>query len=132
MARLGQLERRVMDVLWGAMGSPLTVREVAEELPDHAYTTVLTVLDRLRRKQLVRRSEDGRAHRYEAVASHGAYTAELMHEALGTAPDREAVLVRFAETVSPAEASLLRAALADARPGGKAPGGSRPRRGRRL
>ena len=113
MARLGQLERRVMDVLWASPASALTVREVSAQLPDHAYTTVLTVLDRLRHKQLVHRTKDGRAHRYAAVASREVYTAELMHEALGTAPDRAAVLVRFAETVSSSEAVVLREALAN-------------------
>jgi hypothetical protein len=39
--------------------------------------------------------------------------AELMVEALGSAQDRRAVLVRFAEVVSPEEAVVLRQALAD-------------------
>ena len=43
MAPLGELERRVMDVLWGSMGAPLTGRQVADQLPDRAYTTVLTI-----------------------------------------------------------------------------------------
>jgi predicted transcriptional regulator len=111
MARLGRLERKVMDVLWASLGTERTVREVAGELPDHAYTTVLTVLDRLRHKQLVRRTKAGRAHRYAAVAGPEAYTVELMNEALDTAPDREAVLVRFAETVTSAESLVLREAL---------------------
>jgi predicted transcriptional regulator len=111
VAGLGELERKVMDVLWGSMGTGLTVRQVAEELPSHAYTTVLTVLDRLQRKQMVRRTKDGRAHRYVAAASREAYTAELMMEALGGAPDRDAVLVRFAETVTVSEAEVLRQAL---------------------
>ncbi|MGH9091958.1 MAG: BlaI/MecI/CopY family transcriptional regulator [Acidimicrobiales bacterium] len=113
MARLGQLERRVMDVLWSSPAGGLTVREVGAQLPDHAYTTVLTVLDRLHRKDVVRRTRDGRAHRYTPVASREAYTAELMHEALGTSPDRGAVLVRLAETVDPADAAALRQALGD-------------------
>jgi predicted transcriptional regulator len=111
MARLGELERKVMDVLWGSMGAPLTVRQVAEELPGYAYTTVMTVLDRLHRKHMVERTKDGRAHRFAAVASRESYTAELMHEALGTAPDRHAVLVSFAQAVTPAEARVLRRAL---------------------
>ena len=72
---------------------------------------MLTVLDRLERKGLVRRVRDGRAHRYAAVAGRDAYTAALMHEALGSAPDPDAVLVRFAETVTPEEATILRQAL---------------------
>lgn len=114
MTRLGELERRVMDELWSSMGTERTVREVAEHLPTHAYTTVLTVLDRLERKGLVRRSRDGRAHRYAAAASREEYTAELMHEALVGTSDRDAALVRFAETVSSEEAAVLRQALGDA------------------
>jgi predicted transcriptional regulator len=113
MTRLGELERRVMDELWSSMGTERTVREVAEHLPSHAYTTVLTILDRLERKGLVRRSRDGRAHRYAAVASREEYTAELMHEALVGTSDRDAALVRFAETVSSEEAAVLREALAE-------------------
>lgn len=123
MARLGELERKVMDELWASMGTPLTVREVAEHLPDHAYTTVLTVLDRLERKGLVRRGREGRAHRYSAVASRDQYTASLMREALVTSSDPGAALVRFAETVSPEEARILRQALDEAVGGVVAPRG---------
>jgi predicted transcriptional regulator len=113
VARLGELERKVMDVLWGSMGSPLTVRQVAAELPNHAYTTVMTVLDRLYRKHMVQRTKVGRAHLFAASASRETYTAGLMHEALGGVPDRDAVLVSFARSVTPAEARVLRQALAD-------------------
>jgi predicted transcriptional regulator len=113
MTRLGELERKVMDELWSSMGTERTVRQVGEHLPTHAYTTVLTVLDRLEKKGLVRRSRDGRAHRYAAVASREEFTAELMHEALVGSSDRDAALVRFAETVSSKEAAVLRQALGD-------------------
>lgn len=111
MARLGELEQKVMAELWGSMGTELTVREVATHFPDHAYTTVLTVLDHLERKGMVRRIRDGRAHRYVATATREAYTARLMHDALHGAPDPGAVLARFAETVTADEAALLREAL---------------------
>ncbi len=42
MVRLGDLERRVMEILWVEFGSELTGREVAEHLPGYAYTTVLS------------------------------------------------------------------------------------------
>jgi len=113
MAGLGELERRVMDVLWGSLGTPLTGRQVADQLPDRAYTTVLTILERLRRKNMVERTTKGRAHRFAASASRETYMAELMVEALGSAQDRQAVLVRFAEVVSPEEAVVLRRALGD-------------------
>jgi hypothetical protein len=38
--------------------------------------------------------------------------AELMHEVLGAAPDREAVLARFVGQVGPEEAAALRRLLA--------------------
>jgi predicted transcriptional regulator len=100
-----------MDVLWESMGTPLTGRQVADELPDKAYTTVLTILDRLRRKHLVERITRGRIHLFSATASRETYMAELMVEALGSAHDRDAVLVRFAEVVGPEEAIVLRKAL---------------------
>jgi BlaI family transcriptional regulator, penicillinase repressor len=111
MTGLGELERRVMDVLWVSMGMQLTGRQIADEVPDRAYTTVLTILERLRRKNLVERTTEGKVHRFAATASRETYMAELMVEALGSAQDRHAVLVRFAEVVTPEEAVILRQAL---------------------
>lgn len=119
MARLGELERAVMDVLWSAT-EPLTARDVAERLPerDLATTTVLTVLSRLERKNVVRRDRSGRAHTYLAVARREDHVAELMREVLGSAPDhdRAAVLARFVGTVTDEEAEALRRALNEERP----------------
>ena len=53
--RLGDLERRVMDTLWEQPTREMTGRDVADTLPESAYTTVATVLDRLVHKGLVRR-----------------------------------------------------------------------------
>ncbi len=116
MVRLGELEQQVLGVLWGSMGTELTVREVAEHFPDHAYTTVLTVLDRLERKGMVRRIRGGRAHRYVASGTRAAYAATLMREALSAAPDPDAVLVHFAESVSDEEAEVLRQILNEPMP----------------
>jgi hypothetical protein len=43
VARLGELERRVMEILWASDDREVSVRDVAGELPDYAYTTVATV-----------------------------------------------------------------------------------------
>lgn len=113
MARLGELERSVMNVLWDA-NTPLTVRDVLERMGerDLAYTTIMTVLDRLGTKEMVRRDRDGRAFRYAPALSRDAATSELLHAALNEAgTDRTAALVHFARTVDPAEAQALRAAL---------------------
>ncbi|MFI5428031.1 BlaI/MecI/CopY family transcriptional regulator [Aeromicrobium sp. UC242_57] len=113
MPRLGELERSVMNVLWDG-DTPLTVREVLDRLDerDLAYTTIMTVLDRLGTKEMVRRERDGRAFRYAPALSRDAATSELLHAALDEAgTDRTAALVHFARTVDPAEAKALRAAL---------------------
>lgn len=101
-----------MDVLWDA-GAPLTAADVRAALPDRdlAVTTVLTVLDRLGRKHLVTRTRDGRAHRYQPATGRDALIAEAMLDALGGTDDHGAALARFVESVTPADAALLRAAL---------------------
>ena len=111
MRRLGHLERRVMDVLWEAPEERMSGRAVADRLPDRAYTTVLTVLERLRRKEFVRRTTTGRVHYFQAADSREAYVAEVMIDAMGGADNRSLVLARFAESVSPEEAELLSQAL---------------------
>ncbi|GAB3286288.1 BlaI/MecI/CopY family transcriptional regulator [Sinomonas notoginsengisoli] len=117
MASLGELERSVMDLLWSAHEAS-TANDLRDRLAggqeskDLAVTTVLTVLSRLEKKGLVERERGTRPHRYRAVSTREDHTARLMHEALGTAPDREAVLARFIGSVTEAEAATLRKLLA--------------------
>ena len=125
MASLGELERAVMDLLWAGQESSTanTLRYLlarstraengtsGHEGKDLAVTTVLTVLSRLERKGLVERERGTRPHRYQAVSSREDHTAELMHEVLGSAPDREAVLARFIGSVTDTEAETLRKLL---------------------
>lgn len=118
MARLGELERAVMDQLWSAP-EPQTVRQVHEALSerrDLAYTTVMTVLQRLAKKDLVVQHRDDRAHRYAPRHGRDELVAGLMVDALEQAEDsggREAALVHFVERVGADEADALRRALAD-------------------
>lgn len=101
-----------MDVLWDARGD-VTARAVADALADRrlALTTVLTVLARLEDKTLVSRSRDGRAHTYRATATRAEHSAELMHQVLQDAGDRQDALVHFIGTVSDADLASLRRAL---------------------
>ncbi len=118
LTRLGDLERAVMDHLWDS-AAPQTVRQVHEALRvqrDLAYTTVMTVLQRLARKNLVVQIRDDRAHRYAPVNSRDELVAGLMVDALDQAADvgdRRAALVHFVERVSADEAEALRHALKD-------------------
>jgi predicted transcriptional regulator len=115
VSKLGDLERAVMEILW--QGSPpMVVRDVLHALSerDLAYTTVMTVLDRLAKKGFVQRHRDGRAWCYEPSASRESYIAQLMLDALSLTGDREAALAHFAHSVSSPEAEVLSQALADA------------------
>jgi len=110
VSRLGELERRVMEIAW-ASTSDVSVRDLCNELPDYAYTTVATVLDRLVHKRMLRRRMDSRTIRFSAVGSEGAHTAVLMRKALEEDNDPDAALLCFVESLSDSEASVLRQAL---------------------
>jgi predicted transcriptional regulator len=118
LTRLGELERAVMDHLWST-GEPQTVRQVHEALAAHrdlAYTTIMTVLQRLAKKNLVVQHRDDRAHRYAPMHGRDELVAGLMVDALDQVSDsgsREAALVHFVERVGADEAAALRRALAE-------------------
>jgi predicted transcriptional regulator len=113
---LGDLERAVMEVLW-QHAPGMTVREVHEALASRelAYTTVMTVLDRLAKKGLTERERDGRVWSYSAAASREALAASFMRQSFETleTTDRRAALLHFLDDADPAEIADLRAALAE-------------------
>lgn len=93
---------------------PVTVREVLEDLQAErsiAYTTVMTVMDNLHQKGWVRRTQEGRAYRYEAVSTRAAYSAALMNEAWSTSDNAAAALVAFFGMMSSEQLDALRDAL---------------------
>lgn len=118
VTRLGELERSVMDLLWSA-DEPQTVRQVHEALSVHrdlAYTTIMTVLQRLAKKDLVVQHRDDRAHRYAPTRGRDELVAGLMVDALDQAADsgsREGALVHFVERVGAEETAALRRALGE-------------------
>ena len=110
--RLGDLERVVMEHLWDAasMGGPTfggaTVREVLDRFEGEreiAYTTVMTVLDRLAKKDLVTRERDGRAWRYLPADTREALTARTMRRTLDDmeVTDRRTALLHFLDRLPP-------------------------------
>ncbi|MEU4235135.1 BlaI/MecI/CopY family transcriptional regulator [Nonomuraea sp. NPDC026600] len=110
---LGQLESTIMDRMW-AVKEPASVRDVLEHLLEDrtlAYTTVMTVMDKLHTKGLLKRKPVGRAYVYEAVSSKEAYTADVMRDSLARSGNQAATLVHFLERLSPEETSALETAL---------------------
>lgn len=79
-SQLGPLEERLLEILW--LRGTGTVREVVENsCQDLAYTTVMTTLDRLFKKNLLTREAEGRAFRYTPRFTR----QELQREAAGEA-----------------------------------------------
>ena len=120
-ARLGDLERTIMDRLWAidpvTPESALTVREIHERIAaerEIAYTTVMTVLDRLTKKGLVTRERDGRAWRYLPVSTSEELTADLLRDSLEhiESSDRRAAMLHFLDGASAEEIDDLKSALA--------------------
>jgi predicted transcriptional regulator len=91
----GDLKQQVLTLLLGsdAAMTPAEVREAID--PDLAYTTVMTVLNRLAEQGLVARHRAGRAFAYSAVVDQAEVTARQMRRLLDSGTDRVAVLRRF-------------------------------------
>jgi BlaI family transcriptional regulator, penicillinase repressor len=108
--QLGPLEQRILDELW-SRGSA-TVRELVETpCQDLAYTTVMTTLDRLYKKGLLARSEDGRAFRYSTRLSREQLqrevTSQTFRQLLDASPISALPLSLLVEILSERDTHLL-------------------------
>jgi predicted transcriptional regulator len=107
----GELEAEVLAALWAAEG-PLTASHVRRAVGGGlAYNTVQTILVRLYDKELIGRVANGRRHEYFPVKGAEELAAEQMQALLSRGQDRQAVLQRFATSLSVEDAQLLRAML---------------------
>jgi len=111
----GELESAIMDVVWAGDRAYL-VREVRERMTynrDVAYTTVMTVMNILHGKGVLRREKHGRAWRYWPAESREEHDARLMAEVFRSGGDQRVTMVRFLQRVSNEEMASLRTALDD-------------------
>ncbi|RSS39517.1 BlaI/MecI/CopY family transcriptional regulator [Streptomyces sp. WAC08241] len=107
----GELEAQVLAVLREA-SEPVPVAWVRERLGGGlAYTTVITILTRLRAKGAVERERAGRSFRWTAVADEAGLAALRMRKVLDAEADRQAVLASFVTALSPNDERLLRELL---------------------
>jgi predicted transcriptional regulator len=103
----GWLEHEVLATLWAAT-EPMTPAMVQAGLSrELAYTTVMTVLQRLHAKGLVRRWRSGRAYAYQPAVDAAEFAARQMRSALDRGHDRAAVLQRFVAGLSNEDEVLL-------------------------
>jgi predicted transcriptional regulator len=79
----GHLERRILDALWSREGGA-SVRDLLPEFAPAAYTTILTTLERLRRKGILNRvRQRGRAYAYVPRWGRAELTERLASRTLG-------------------------------------------------
>jgi len=77
----GALEREVMEILW--LEGNLAVRDVQARLArPAAYTTVMTTLDRLYKKGVLGRVQEGRAFLYSPAATREELRASIASRVL--------------------------------------------------
>jgi predicted transcriptional regulator len=108
--QIGPLEEQVLKALW--LSGNATVRELLESHQlDVAYTTLMTTLDRLYKKQLLDRKLEGKAFRYTprltAEEFEKTATQDAIRELLA-ANDRTALpLSYFVEAITEHDVKLL-------------------------
>jgi predicted transcriptional regulator len=108
--QLGPLEQELLSALW--MRGSATVREMLDAGGINlAYTTVMTTLDRLYKKQLLNRSAEGRAFRYSPRYTQEelekAAVGETVRQLLGSGEAAALPLSYLVEAVSEHDAALL-------------------------
>ena len=81
--RPSDLELQVLSVLWGR--GPSTVREVLAVMPDgkeRAYTTILSVMQVMEKKGLLKHTRDGLTHVYQPKVKRASVLKPLMTDML--------------------------------------------------
>lgn len=100
---LGELQASIMEVLW--QQPDLTVSEVEQRLQknrDIAHTTVLTILDRMHQKGLLRREKHGKAFVYAPQFTKEEFERGVAQEVIGALLSRSSdlALSAFVDLIS--------------------------------
>jgi predicted transcriptional regulator len=97
---LGKLERQVLEQIW--LSEEVSVREVFVAFEERvAYTTLMTTLDRLYKKQLLSRRKEGRAFFYSPMVSADELEQGIREDVI------DGLLGRGAEGVEPVLACIV-------------------------
>lgn len=85
-ANIGPLEQKVLSVVWQNQAKACTVSDVLEILnadqENLAYTTVMTILNRLVEKKYVSRSKNGRSFSYHPVEKRSSFLQQLIRSTI--------------------------------------------------
>ena len=110
---MGALEDSVMEILWrdGGWRTPAQVHAELLGERDLRYTTVLTTLVRLFKKDRLERRKSGRAYAYHPRFSRSQWSASKMDEALNVATERSEALAHFLTGLTSRDRQQLRKLL---------------------
>ena len=124
---LGELEAEVMEFVWSVDPEPVSAREVEDAIGEERgvqYITLLTVMNNLWRKKLLKRRKRGRAFLYQARIGRDEYLRRISREVFSGILDLGAELavssfVDVLEELAPAELRRLKKKLAERRKEGR-------------
>jgi len=107
---LGKLERAVLNEAW--QRNEVSVRDIYLAFGENiAYTTLMTTLDRLFKKNILTRRKDGRAFLYAPAVSPDEFEQGIREDVieglLGHGSDVQPVLACIVDTVSERDRELL-------------------------
>ena len=110
LGQLGSLESKLMERMWRC--DEISVRELhAEFAPRLAYTTVMTTMDRLYKKGMLKRRKVGKAFIYVPALTEQEYQERLTHHLFGMVLNEDknsgAVLSHFVDAVSDTDEQML-------------------------
>jgi len=104
----GALELRVLEALW-RRGTG-TVRDLCDDFPAAAYTTLMTTMERLHKKGVLHREKSGRAFIYQPVSTRAELESGLITRAIQpllSSDSARPVLSCFVDEVSRHDERLL-------------------------
>lgn len=109
---LHDLEAAVMDVIWDADEDEVSVRDVVRAMRsdrDPAYTTIMTTMDRLAKRELLQRRKVGKAWLYRPAMQRAEFLALIARQTLDGLPQgaRRPALQWLVEEVSQSDADEL-------------------------
>jgi predicted transcriptional regulator len=97
---LGSLESQVLEEIWRQ--GEVSVRDIYRAFDERiAYTTLMTTLDRLFKKNLLQRRKDGRAFLYAASVSRADFDQSIKEDVI------EGLLGHGADAVGPVLACIV-------------------------
>ncbi|HTN77472.1 MAG TPA: BlaI/MecI/CopY family transcriptional regulator [Pirellulaceae bacterium] len=103
-------ELEILKVLWER--GPQTVRDVMEELnrtaPERAYTTVMSLMNIMTEKGLLKRTPQGRAFLYAAKAGRDKTLGTMVNDLLGRAfaGSASALVAQLLDQATPSKSEL--------------------------